>query len=154
MKIFLAILLLLAPISAHAGDCAPVTISANGTIQPWTQRFYTPLAELFPYFPWEKGGYNFPYTVPSGKYLGITSVHFASKHISRSGTHRNSYLMLWNLMTVTEQQPSISYSAPVVLPSGFVLDGGLSNADNSEAQNMNVLVTGWISSDPLFRECR
>jgi CRISPR/Cas system-associated protein Cas5 (RAMP superfamily) len=62
--------------------------------------------------------------------------------------------MFDNLITVTEQSPSVDFSKPLPLPPGFVLTGALSNADDYEGQNMNVLVNAYLSGDPLFRDCR
>jgi hypothetical protein len=149
LRALLLTLALLSPALAHA-TCEFIQITANvAAVPPWTQQFITSLSYQPPYTPY---GYSFPYIVPAGKYLGLTDFHFSSKNIFNNGTHRNNYLMLWDAITITEQQPSIHTTVPLVLPPGFMLTGALSNASN-ELQNMNVWVGGYLSTDPTFREC-
>jgi hypothetical protein len=148
-SILLALVFVL-PAGAHAA-CHLVQFTANvAPVPPWTQQFQTPLT----YQPmYANYGYSFPYLVPEGHWLGLTDFHFASKNIFNGGTHRNSYLMLWGVITVTEQAPSIHTTVPFILPPGSRLDGALSNASD-EPQNMNVWVAGYLSTDPAFTECR
>lgn len=160
-------------------DCTRVVLSAHGLIPPHNHPprplyLWTALEDLPAYYgsQWSTrlvhiGG--FPYEVPPGKWLGITGVSFASKGAHFPGT---DYLYLWEgpmapgqssrpgsgLLTLSEAEPEVSFDPPLPLPGGFDLTGAFSNAADCKndgcSQNMNVLVQGYLSSDPLFRDCR
>jgi len=135
------------------GVCTPVQITANGTMPPNTNTASAAsgvlrLADTAQYIP---HGYRFPAEVPSGYYFGITRVHWASKYIAAAG--RSSYFILYGTMTVPEHMDSPpTFWPPVTLPPNFVLDGQFSNS-SSEAQNVNAVVTGYLSSDSTFANC-
>jgi hypothetical protein len=146
----LALLACLAWPSIASAACEFIQFTATiGAVKPWTEQFNTPLTYQPPYAPY---GYSFPYVVPTGHYLGLTDFHFASKNIIKNGTTRNSYLMLWGAITITEHASSVHTNVPLILPPGFRLDGAVTNASD-EPQNMNVWVAGYLSTDPTFSEC-
>lgn len=94
-----------------------------------------------------------PYTVPADKYLGITGAHFGSKYINFSGKTRSSYLVIQNAFTVTELGSTATFGQPFIIPGGQSVTVQFFN-NSAEAQWMNGAITGWISSDPLFRDCK
>jgi hypothetical protein len=161
-NLFFVSLFSIALLSGQALACEAVTVSANcAPVQPWTVKSNQPFNDCPPYSV-SGGGHGFPYVIPSGKFLGITDIMFASKNITYapksykpqpSTIYRNSYAMLWSVLTTTEHDPSHHFARPYELPSGFVLDGAFSNS-SLEPQNMHVIVLGWLSDDPLFRDCR
>lgn len=93
------------------------------------------------------------YTVPPNQYLGITFISFASKGVAWNGTRRSSYLVLRELLTVTEHAPVLSFPKPLLIQPGFLLTGWIYN-NSPEHQNMNFIIDGYLSRDPLFRDCK
>lgn len=151
MKSILASLLLF--ISANAAaTCENITFSGNRAGVPageataemhgfWT---FTPQA------PWHVAT---GYYVPAGKFLGITLIVFSEKHIQTNGNYRNSYMIFKDLFTVTGDQPVVVFSKPMALPPGFLFTGWIIN-NTGESQNMNFLIDGYLSDDPLFKDCK
>jgi hypothetical protein len=90
-----------------------------------------------------------PYTVPEGFYLCITDVHFGSKNVNHIGT-RSSYLILPNIMSVTESGPTISLKTPFIVPTGQVVRAVFFN-NSPEEQWMNGFITGRLSKKPWIQ---
>ena len=96
-------------------------------------------------------GYPLPVIVPAGHYFGVVSVRFASKYLASAG--RSSYMVIRGIDTIPEHAPNWTSMVPLVLPPGHLIDGAFLNNSN-EAQNMNAVVLGYLSSDREFRNCR
>jgi hypothetical protein len=129
--------------------CQQVTITAQLYTNPYAMHS---LQWAQPYYK-DANGYGFPFAVPAGHYMGITHASFSSKDISKAGNSRNNYFVLVNLMSIPESSANVAFSAPLTLPPGFVLNAAFIN-NSDEHQNMTALVVGWLSQDPLFKDCR
>jgi hypothetical protein len=142
----------------QAMACEPLQITANALIPPWTAAqlkatngHYS--LELMPIY--SNVGYNFPFVVPQGMYAGITSAGFASKRIAKQSGFSTNYFSLYGMFTVTDQEHVRTFPGqPFLVPPGATITGSVANASNKSSMNMNVYVTGWLSGDPLFRDCR
>lgn len=93
-----------------------------------------------------------PYTVPADRWLCIVSASLASKFGSLG---RSSYFVLQNAFTVTDVEPSITFSerAPFIIPPGTTINARIWNnetmtpeygTDHGEAQYMNITMTGFL----------
>ena len=131
-----------------AGQCSLVQITGHAKVPSAVGDGLLKLGETAQYTPW---GYPFPVEVPTGHYLGIKSMRYASKYIAAAG--RSGYMVLYNIPTIAEHAPVWSSDIPLVLPPGFIVDGIFTNP-SLEDQNMNGMVLGWLSADPEFRNCR
>lgn len=145
----IVVLVLLFLVSFSVFACIPITFSGNRASVPGGGSHLG----LWDFFPQHDSHIRLGWYVPEGQFLGITTITFASKFIINGGNHRSSYLVLRDLLTVTEHQPLIVFSKPLVLSSGFLLTGWIWN-NSPEAQNMNFLIDGYLSTDPLFRDCK
>ena len=92
-------------------------------------------------FTWQRQ--TLPYTVPVGKELRITDVHFGSKYIGSSGSFRSSYLVIDNVMTVPEHAATVHQTTPFIVPAGHTLKVSFIN-NSREAQWMNGYIIGWL----------
>lgn len=147
-RILLLALLLSSSIS-HA--CETITFSGNYSHVPASDGWnHVGLWDFAPMHPTHR---RMGWWIPEGKYLGITTITFASKYIIAGGYHRNSYMVLHQLLTVTEHQPSLTFIKPLIVPGGSLLSGWMWN-NSTEAQNMNFIIDGYLSSDSLFRDCK
>jgi hypothetical protein len=140
--------------------CQPVTISAIKGTLPNTNN---DLAGS-PRYNQGLDSYAFPFVVPDGVYLGITDVMLSSKYLlekqlaqSPNVMHSNNYLVLVNVLSVPEHSPNVHLTRPLPLPPGFVLNASvINNTSTSPAvqQNMLATVLGYLSTDPLFKDCK
>jgi hypothetical protein len=157
-RLILGLLLSISFETGQALACQPLQITANALIPPWTAKqlktsngHYS--LELMPVY--SNIGYNFPFVVPDGMYAGITSAGFASKRIPKQQGFSTSYFSLYGMFTVTDDEHVRTFPGqPFLVPPGGVITGSVANASSTSSMNMNVYVTGWLSADPLFRDCR
>lgn len=94
-------------------------------------------------YTWHKTA-TLPYAVPKGFYLHVTDAHFASKFVNFDGQTRSSYLVIPNVFTLTELNPSISLRQPFIVPGENTLEAIFYN-NSIEAQWMNGFIAGWLS---------
>lgn len=87
-----------------------------------------------------------PYTVPAGKELRIVDITFGSKHVVYSD-ERSSYLVISNVMTVTEHGPTVHFNQPWRLPEGAQLRAEFFN-NSPEDQWMVGTITGRLVTCP------
>lgn len=147
-----ALFLLLSATAAHPCEVAQFTFNCLVPARGRSQGGTCIVDESHSVYTWYQTG-TLPYQVPSGYYLGIADAHFASKYVNSGGKTRSSYMVIENVFTVTELGPSLSLRQPFVVPSGGILNVTFWN-NSPETQWMNGFITGQISTDPLFRDCR
>jgi hypothetical protein len=92
-------------------------------------------------FTWCSG--VFPYTVPSGFWLGITDMQLGSKFTDGGAGARASMLVLNNVVSVPDNAGPMHFRVPLVIPSGTVLTADIINND-VEQQWMNSVITGLL----------
>lgn len=90
--------------------------------------------------------YNFPVTIGPNENYWITDITYQSKCIRNTNypeTLRSSYAVINSVWTMTEHCPYVSFEAPIILPSNFVLSGTFIN-QAYENQNMLIAIHGYI----------
>lgn len=86
-----------------------------------------------------------PYTVPSGRWLGITGVQIGSKF----GGTTASYLVIENVLSLADTTGTSQFRTPVVVPPGNTLRMKLIN-NASNQQWMTAAVQGVLIDPPGF----
>lgn len=106
-------------------DGSVITIDGSTSVYTW---YRTPL----------------PFMVPDGMWLCIRCVHFGSKGVNHQGT-RSSYLLLPNILTVPEHQPTVRIPSPgFIVPAGNLVRAQFWN-NSLEQQWMTGFITGWLT---------
>lgn len=153
VTVVVAVLLLLAAVFTPQHEST--TASASATV-PFQAAFSalvpccgTPGGQVYidastSVFTWQRD--MLPYTVPAGRQLEITDVHFGSKHVVKNvvggnGDERSSYLTIDNVMSVTEFGPNLDLTMPFIVPAGQTLRVSFIN-NSPEAQWMNGFIEG------------
>lgn len=89
-------------------------------------------------------GEAFPYTVPSGKALGIVSVMVSSKmRVGRAG-----YFVVDNVVSLPTDVGSFNYPIPYVVPEGKTLHGHVINNSLEDQQWMCAYLQGVLVDAP------
>ncbi len=110
---------------------------------------------------------SFPFTVPAGKYLGISTVLVSSKLFDFQDGERGSYFHLLYvpltpglaennpnvlILSVPTTAPYMRFSPPISVSGGHTVYADFSNAAGWE-QYMSANVTGYLADDPNFVGC-
>lgn len=133
-KILLALLLCFGTI-AQAAEVRLIQFVHSKLVQPYTNQ---PLDGPNP-FTWSSE--VFPYTVPSGYWLGVVDMHLGTKFGGRGGDNaRASMLVLGSVTSVPASTGSVSFRVPLVVPEGVTLTASIINND-IEMQWMNSAIT-------------
>ncbi len=107
-------------------------------VQPYTQES---LEGPNP-FTWRSA--TFPYTVPKGMCLNLYDAQLSSKF---GGEGRASYFVITNVLTVPDNNGSVHFRVPIIVPAGATINGYLINND-VEQQWMGSVLTGYLTPEP------
>lgn len=129
-----------------AFSCLVNAARSDGTIEGGTCE----ISESTSVFTWWRS--TLPFRVPAGLFLGITDVQLGAKYVNYTGT-RSSYLVLPNIMTVSDMGPFVPMRSPYIVPGGNDLKAIFYN-NSPEAQWMSGFILGNLSTDYFFRDCQ